>query len=355
MPIRPIILKWENYKVTLIRRRLLATVAGASLAAPWIARPAHAEAKKLKISHQFPGGTIDSGDFRDRLCRRFAAEIEKRTNGALVGEVYPNSSLVKTVAQYSALRRGALDLSLYPLNYAGGEVSEYNIGFMPGVISSYDQGYAWKKAEIGKKLTTLMADKGVVCVTWLWQAGGMASRGKPIQVPDDVKGLKVRGGSREMDQMLKGAGASVVTMPSNELYAAMQTGTMDVAMTSSTSLISFRLEEIAKALTTGRNKGFFFIFEPLLMSKQVFDSLPKDQQTAIMDVGLELEKFGVTAAKADDESVAKVYEKAGIKAYDIDQAQADKWKAVARETCWKEYADKSASNAEFLKLSQQVS
>jgi len=91
------------------------------------------------------------------------------------------------------------------------------------------------------------------------------------------------------------------------------------------------------------------------MSKQVFDSLPKDQQTAIMDIGLELEKFGVAEAKADDETVAKVYEKAGIKAYDIDQAQADKWKAVARETCWKEYAGKSASNAEFLKLSQQVS
>jgi TRAP-type C4-dicarboxylate transport system substrate-binding protein len=354
MPIRPIILKWENYKVTLIRRRLLATVAGASLAAPWIARPAHAEAKKLKISHQFPGGTIDSGDFRDRLCRRFAAEIEKRTNGALVGEVYPNSSLVKTVAQYSALRRGALDLSLYPLNYAGGEVSEYNIGFMPGVISSYDQGYAWKKAEIGKKLTALMADKGVVCVTWLWQAGGMASRGKPIQVPDDVKGLKVRGGSREMDQMLKGAGASVVTMPSNELYAAMQTGTMDVAMTSSTSLISFRLEEIAKSLTTGRNKGFFFIFEPLLMSKKIFDSLPKDQQTAIMEIGAEMEKFGMERARGDDEEVVKVYAKRDIKAYDIDQAQADKWKAVARDTCWKDYADKSASNAAFLKLSQEV-
>jgi TRAP-type C4-dicarboxylate transport system substrate-binding protein len=158
-----------------------------------------------------------------------------------------------------------------------------------------------------------------------------------------------------MDLMLKGAGASVVSMPSNELYAAMQTGTMDVAMTTSTSLISFRLEEIAKALTTGRNKGFFFVFEPLLMSKQVFDSLPKEQQTAIMETGLEMEKFGMDSAKADDEAVVKVYEKAGIKAYDIDQTQADKWKAIARDTSWKEYADKSASNAEFLKLSQQVS
>jgi TRAP-type C4-dicarboxylate transport system substrate-binding protein len=341
--------------MTITRRRILSTAAAAPLAAPWIAGTARAAGKQLKISHQFPGGTIDSGDFRDQLCRRFAAGIAKKTNGALTAEVYPNSSLVKTVAQYSALRRGALDMTLYPLNYAGGEVSEYNIGFMPGVVSSYAQGYAWKPAEIGKKMTALMAEKGVILVTWLWQAGGSASRGKPILVPEDVKGLKVRGGSREMDLMLKGAGASVVSMPSNELYAAMQTGTMDVAMTTSTSLISFRLEEIAKALTTGRNKGFFFVFEPLLMSKQVFDSLPKDQQTAIMETGLEMEKFGMDSAKADDETVVKVYEKAGIKAYDIDQAQADKWKAIARDTSWKEYADKSASNAEFLKLSQQVS
>ena len=342
--------------MTISRRRLLAASATVPLAAPWIGGSARAETKKLKISHQFPGGTIDTGDFRDQLCRRFAAELEKRTKGALGAEIYPNSSLVKTIAQYSAIRRGALDMSLYPLNYAGGEVSEYNIGFMPGVVSSYDQGYAWKKAEIGKKLNALMAEKGAVLVTWLWQAGGSASREeKPILVPEDVKGKKVRGGSREMDLMLKGAGASVVSMPSNELYAAMQTGTMDVCMTTSTSFISFRLEEIAHSLTTSRKKSFFFVFEPLLMSKQVFDALPKDQQTAIMDIGAEMEKFATDKAKADDDEVAKVYEKRGIKTYDIDQAQVDKWKAVASDTCWKDYAEKSASNAEFLKLSQQVS
>ena len=342
--------------MTISRRRLLAASAAAPLAAPWIAGTARAEAKTLKISHQFPGGTIDSGDFRDQLCRRFGAELAKRTNGALTTEVYPNSSLVKTIAQYSSLRRGALDMSLYPLNYAGGEVPEYNIGFMPGVVSSYQQGYAWKTAEIGKKMNAVMADKGCVLVTWLWQAGGSANRdAKPILVPDDVKGKKVRGGSREMDLMLKGAGASVVSMPSNELYAAMQTGTMDVCMTTSTSFISFRLEEIAHSLTTSRNKSFFFVFEPLLMSKQVFDALPKDQQTAIMDIGADMEKFALEKAKADDDEVAKVYEKRGIKTYDIDQSQVDKWKAVANETCWKEYAEKSASCAEFLKLSQQVS
>ena len=87
---------------------------------------------QLKISHQFPSGTLTEGDFRDRLCRRFAAEVEKRTGGALKTSVYAGSSLMKTNAQFSALRKGALDMSLVPLSYAGGEVAETNIGLNLG-------------------------------------------------------------------------------------------------------------------------------------------------------------------------------------------------------------------------------
>src|SRR5258708_27423758 len=110
-------------------------------------------------------------------------------------------------------------------------------------------------------------------------------------------------------------------MPASELHRAIQTGTVDVPMTSWTSLMSFRLEEIAKNLTTGRGKGFFFIFEPLLMSKQVFDALPKDQQTAIMEVGLEMEKFALEKSKEDVVAVAKVYQQAGTKTFYLYQAQ----------------------------------
>ncbi len=60
-------------------------------------------------------------------------------------------------------------------------------------------------------------------------------------------------------------------MPSNEIYLGMQTGALDAAMTSSTSLMSFRLEELAKALTTARAGSIWFMCEPLLMSKDVFE------------------------------------------------------------------------------------
>src|SRR6478752_2577530 len=152
--------------MTISRRSVLTS----ALAAPAIAASTRlgsaAPAQTLKISHQFPGGTIDEGDFRDRLCRRFAAELEKRTNGGIAAQVYPNSSLMKTVAQFSAVRKGALDLSLYPISYAGGEYAELNIGLMPCLVSSYAQGAAWKSSPVGQKFSAFLASKGVVILSW---------------------------------------------------------------------------------------------------------------------------------------------------------------------------------------------
>src|SRR3954466_5007127 len=340
--------------MTINRRHVLT----GAIAAPAVIAAARlgfaAPAQMLKISHQFPGGTIDEGDFRDRICLKFAAELEKRTNGELGGQVYPNSSLMKTVPQFSALRRGALDLSFYPISYAGGEIPETNIGLMPGLVSSYKQGAAWKTAAVGKKFDEFLRSKNVIILSWIWQAGGVASRGNPIVAPADAKGLKIRGGSREMDMMLQAAGATTLSTPSNELYAAMQTGACDGALTSATSLISFRLEEVAKSLTTGRGKSYWFMLEPLIMSKQVFEALPKNQQEAIMTLGRELEEFGTKEAMADDQKVAEVYTKKGAQVSDLDEATVEKWRELARPTAWKDYAAKTALSAELLKLAEDV-
>jgi TRAP-type C4-dicarboxylate transport system substrate-binding protein len=336
------------------RRHILAS----TLAAPAIlsfGTGASRAATTLKISHQFPGGTIDTGDFRDRLCRTFAAELTKRTGGDMVAEVYPNSSLIKTNAQFSAMRKGALDISLYPLPYAGGELPETNIGLMPGLVATYDQGMSWKKNPVGKALTDFLADKGIVILSWVWQAGGVASHSRPIVSPEDAKGLKVRGGSREMDMVLQTAGAAVLSVPSNELYAAMQTGACDAGITSSTSLISFRLEEVAKSLTSGAKASYWFMLEPLLMSKSIFDSLPKNHQDAILAIGQEMETFGRKGAQQDDTEVSKVYAKAGAKVSELDTATVNKWRDIARDTAWKDYGAKTATAGKLLKLASDVS
>ena len=336
------------------RRTLLgAGVAGAGLlAAPTVLR---AQAPKvLKLSHQFPGGTLEEGDARDRIARKFGAELEKRTNGGVQVHIYPNSSLMKTLAQFSAVRKGALDMSLVPLSYAGGEVPECNIALMPALVTSYEQAAKWRTAKVGDAFAKTLADKGVVIITWIWQSGGVASRVHPILVPTDMKGIKCRGGGREMDMVFQAAGGQVSSMPSSEMYIGMQTGALDAAVSASTSLISFRLDELTKNLTAGRGRSFWFILEPLIMSKITFDALTPDQQKIVRDVGLELEAFSFEAAKKDDEELVRIYGQRGAKVHELTDEHIEKWRTLARDTAWKDFSSKNARTAELLKFGEEV-
>jgi len=310
--------------------------------------------KVIKISHQWPGGTVDKGDFRDRLVRKFAAEVEKQTKGEVKFQIYPGASLVKSKEQLDALSKGALDMTLYPLAYSGGKIPEVNITLMPALLSSYEQGYRWKSAPIGKELTGILDKNNVKIITWIWQAGGVASRDKPILKPDDVKGLKVRGAGKSMDQMLKAAGGAISNVPSNETYSAMQSGVLDGVWTSSASLMSFRLNELSKHVTTARENTFWFMFEPLLMAKSTYDALTPAQQKIVMDVGASLEAFALQAAKEDDQELAKVYAKSGAKVHDMDDKTFAQWRKLAQATSWKSFEEKTPNGKNLMKMAQAV-
>jgi len=86
----------------------------------------------------------------------------------------------------------------------------------------------------------------------------------------------------------------------------------------------------------------------------VFAALPKAQQDVVVAVGAELEAFGRDAAKADDKNAADVYAKAGAKLYDLDEATLKKWQAIAVETAWKDYGEKSETCAALLKAAQKL-
>jgi TRAP-type C4-dicarboxylate transport system substrate-binding protein len=337
--------------MTITRR----TVLGALATSPfWFQQFAWAQPTSLKISHQFPHGNVAEGDFRDRLCRKFAADVERRTRGTLRFSIYPGAELSKAPAQFGALRKGSLDMALVPLSYGGPELPEVNIGLMPGLVTSYEQGYGWKTAEVGKELTRILQDNGIVIVSWIWQAGGMASRTKPVSDPDDVKGMRVRGGSHEMDLVLQAAGATVVDLPSNDIHAAMRSGALDAALTSSTSLMSFRLQDVSKSLTTARGGAYWFMFEPLLISKAVFDKLTREQQAAVMAAGAEAETFARRAAQEDDAAVAAVYQTANAKIVDLNASSLKKWQAIARETAWVDYAGKNPNCARLMALAEKT-
>ncbi len=320
-----------------------------------IVPPAHAQQiRVLKIGHQFPGGTAEEGDFRDRLCRRFAAEVERRTNGSLRFEVFPANKLVKPEGQLDALKSGAMDLCLMPLNNGFDKLPELNVTLLPGVIKSYEQALRWKTEPIGRDVNALLEQNGATTLTWIWQAAGIVAAVRPVLVPDDVRDLRIRGAGKSVDTVLTVVGGKVVSMASSEIPKAFREGKVDAAITSSTSLVAFKLQDFCRAVTTPRLRALFYFPEPLLMSKLTFESLTPDQKKIVQEVGASLEKFALDCARADDEMLARTYLAANAAVADMDEEQWTMWQRVARAAAWRDYERTVPKGEEWLKKALAV-
>ena len=171
---------------------------------------------------------------------------------------------------------------------------------------------------------------------------------------DDAKGMSTSGGGREIGLTLKRVSTRCGMLLSNEIYAVMQTGVLDAAMTSSIIFGSCDLKEIAKRLTIEFDKTYWFMLELLMISKGLFTKLLKDQQDVVIAGGAELEVFARDVARANDKTAAGIYAKAGVKAYDMDEATLKNWQVIARETAWKDSGQKSGSCASLLKAAEKA-
>src|SRR3546814_5877196 len=84
--------------------------------------------------------------------------------------------------------------------------------------------------------------------------------------PESMEGQVTRAAGPAFEQMLVGAGASIASMPSSEIYTGMQTGVLDAANTSSGSFVSYRLYEQVTCLTEPGDPALCFMYAPILLS-----------------------------------------------------------------------------------------
>jgi hypothetical protein len=73
-----------------------------------------------------------------------------------------------------------------------------------------------------------------------------------------------------------------------------------------------------------------------------------------MQVGAEMEAYARKAAQEDDNQVAQVYQKAGAKVVDLNDASVKKWQDIARRTAWKDYAAKNENCAKLMQLAEKT-
>ena len=314
-----------------------------------LATPADAETK-LRASHQWPGGR---GDVRDEMVQIIAREAEKAGVDLKI-QVYPGKSLYKPKEQWNAMVKGRLDISAFPLAYAAGKHPEFDATLMPGLVKNHEHARRLNDSPFMADIKKIINDAGVVVLSDAWLAGGFASKKNCILDPADIKGQTTRAAGKAFEQMLAGAGASLASMPSSEIYTAMQTGVLDAANTSSGSFVSYRIYEQVKCLTAPGDHALWFMYEPLLMSKKSFDKLSEEQQDAIMAAGQAAEDFFFAAAKGLDDKLVEAYKKAGVEVVTMSAEQAAAWRDIANETSYKSFAEKVPGGKELIEKALAV-
>ncbi|MDZ4255125.1 MAG: TRAP transporter substrate-binding protein DctP [Sulfuritalea sp.] len=330
------------------RTRLLPAL-GVILATAFSA-PVLADNITLKASHQFPGG---KGDVRDEMVQMIAREVAAANVGLEI-KVFPGSSLVKAKEQWKAMQTGQIDMTSFPLDYASGFHPQFGATLMPGLVKGHEHAKRLNTSPFMKDIKAIIEKAGVKVVADAWLAGAFGGKDKCIRTPADVSGMKVRSAGATFAQMWAGAGASIVSVASNEVYNALQQGVAQGTDTSSGSFVSFRLYEQIKCLTAPGDNALWFMYEPVLMSKSSWDKLNDAQKKALTAAAKKAEDYFTGESKGLDEKMVTAFKKAGVEVITLNDAEAAAWRDVAQKTSYKAFADKVPGGKELIEKALSV-
>jgi len=306
----------------------------AALATAVAAGTAAAAPITLRASHQYPGG---KGDARDEMVQIIARDA-KAAGVDLDVQVYPGASLFKPNEQWNALVNGRLDISSFPLDYASGKIRAFSATLMPGLVRNHERAARLHDSKFMKDIRAKIEQAGVIVLSDAWLAGAVASKKDCIRKPDDIKGQKLRSAGPTFAAMWQSAGASIVSIPSNEVYNALQTGVIDGTDTSTGSFVSFRIYEQVKCVTAPGENALWFMYEPVLMSKKSFDRLDKKQQDVLLKAGKKAQDYFAKEAKGLDDEMIKAFKDHKVEVVTLTSAEYDAWINIAKQSSYAEFA-----------------
>ncbi|MFD1341235.1 TRAP transporter substrate-binding protein DctP [Litorisediminicola beolgyonensis] len=301
-----------------------------------------ADAAQLRLSHQW-----SENDVRHKVAQMVADEIAA-AGVDLELRIFPSQSLFKAREQYTPLSRGQLDMTVLPLSYAGGQQPAYNLTLMPGLVKNHDHAARLVESPFMDALEERMAEDDVMVLVHGYLAGGFAGKEGCITAPEDVQGLQTRAAGKAFEQMLAGAGASIASMASSEIYNAMQTGVLDAANTSSSSFVSYRIYEQVACYTPPGEYALWFMYQPMLINKTTFEGLSEEQQQALLDASAKAQAFYLEEAKKEDGESRQVFADNGVEIDDMTEEEFNAWREIAAETSYKAFVEETEGGQELL-------
>lgn len=206
------------------RRVFLKTGVGATglvIAAPYIARAATITMRFAHFAEESHPANI--------AAKQFASQIEKRTNGAIKIAIFPNNQLGGPPEQAQQIKLGTIDMGL-PTQ---GQLDKYDKAFatieLPFIFNGREDAYPILDGPAMEWLAPLAEKQGFVLLrNWEYGFRNVTNSVRPINSPDDMKGLKIRTPPElQIQAAMEALGAVVTAIAFPELYLALSQKVVD--------------------------------------------------------------------------------------------------------------------------------
>jgi tripartite ATP-independent transporter DctP family solute receptor len=293
---------------TITRRTMLAAGA-AVLAAPFIARSGFAAGKPFRISTP---GTAE--EWQSKALVKFKEVLDAKAAGAFDVQIHYNGTLFAQGTEIEAMQRGNLEVGMISPQDIATIIPEYSVfttGYLMRDPAHLDAVYdgeigAEYKARVEKDVQI-----HIVKSQYLGTRHVILRQEKEVKTPADMAGLKLRMPGSEAWQFLGNAlGANATPLAFEEVYLAMQTGTIDGLENPLPDAMASKFYEVSKQIvqTAHMVSNTFFA-----VSSKYWEGLSADEKKAIEAAEAEAKAFNDAGVLATEKDAASFFEGKGVK------------------------------------------
>lgn len=261
----------------------------------------------------------------------WADNVEKASDGRIKIDHFPSMQLGgKPPELMDQAIEGTADIVWTVVGYTPGRFPStevFELPFMMTNAKAMSHAY-WEMFEKHMKDTEF---KDVhILGTWV-HGPGLIHANREVRTPEDMQGLKVRGGSRSVNALLEKMGALPVGMPVPAIPEGLSKGVLDGTTIPWEVTAALKVPELIANHTEFAGESLYTLTFVLAMNKDRYDSLPDDLKQVVDDnSGLEFSVFAGGTMEASDAPSRKLAVDRGNNIITLEGAELDPWKALAQ-------------------------
>jgi TRAP-type transport system periplasmic protein len=318
------------------RRRFMGLLGGAAAVplAPSLVRSAGSKTV-MRVAH-----VLTEQDNIHRAVVRFKDAVEKKSNGQVEVQIYPNSALGSLRVTFESLQLGNLEAGVWDAVTPGNVASVWAVPELPYIFRDLDHVHRVMNGPIGQEMSKALLERAKVRTLGVYDTTfrKIFTKAKPIGSLADMKGLKIRvPEAQTYVRCMQLLGANPTPVAWGELYTALETGVVQGFENKCEAAFNAKLHEQTKYAAY---TGHIFVLNPLMCSDRWFGGLPKDFQQVVLDAGRESVEWQRAEAPASEKSFEQKMKDAGVTFTSPDPAPFRK----AVEPFYAEYGDKIKAN-----------